>query len=1419
MKMQQQHDSQVLERRKDAPQVEAAAQRNRPGLEWSNHWRIQSLLQSALANDRQHVDHGVSGESLAMWEDVSQKLSDIGSELAQDSSSMYIANTAEGSSSWVDSWPTCREVDTGEVRLISAASEHRSHFYLNFAHNLSPGQSSLESSPAFKLDPQTFDESLLLSQSSQPSQTRPLVDESIISQGVSDSATKDHGSNCSDVDGLDDMLADAFVSASQKSEFDEFGDLDGLDNSWIEGELQKLNDYESADAAKPIPQVDGGDDDSDDFVPSDRSRRTTTHSSARRRHRVRRVLTPLALKPSPKMPQRVEQKKSSYSSDFDDQFEELQRHQELSLSASQTAGKTPSQAVKAPSRDVGSDFYIDIVRPSRSDSGSKEVHCIPSSPEPKADAIGDKSPYIGKNTNSTRVHPVNYSDIGMLTVVDKAPASIDAQSPDPSILSSDDEAPVEPSWDDTVVFRFAKPSPTAEHLAASLSRYNLPEVVTPIPFFSKTRDLPNRTKSYAGQTIKFASADPSELPVFDPVLAQDLDRSSMEQQRAARIERQQRRQQMWSPAAISATNAAMSQRAQRSSGIADGWWEFAIRPPHPHTAVAGYASVKHSAVPSQLADSADALHTPARKRQRDQSDLKWGSVLGKLSGFTNTQSMSVTPTMSSTSQQLNCIGKREKVPMSQMSLEIITSTRDWLLPDPKLDSVLCMVACMVTDKPQWDVSPYSGCRTVVWTHGTSRPLSRLGFPGHVEHLNLDDEVQMITEFTQWVCTHDPDVLCGYEVQNSSWGYLIERADVVYGMRLSSDLSRIIDPPWRRQQSGYGREQDSWSYKKGAALSIAGRHVLNVWRLMRSELALTSYSLEKIAEEVLKEKVPHFTHSKISQWFLNGPAVAGIRAIRHVMYRARADLRLLDTMDIVQRASEFASIIGIDFDSVITRGSQLRVESLMARIAHPELYILSSPTREQVAQQRAAECAPLVLEPQSRYYTDPVVVLDFQSLYPSIMIAYNYCFSTCLGSVEDAVSQAPGTKRRLGFTDVHIPPGILSKLRDHVTISPNGAVFVKPEIRKGLLGRMLQEILESRTWSDDEMLCKNLDARQLGLKLIANVTYGYAGASFSGRMPCVEIADAIVQSGRETLESAIRFIHSKHDEWGARVVYGDTDSVRQTAFKLGHEIAQALKFEKVYQPCVLLTKKRYAGWMYTAPDQTDPMLDVKGMELIIEGTMDRLFATNDLSQVKSFITDEISKVSQGEYPMMDFFIAKEVLPPHAKVSMDDMQSDARAEPQYGERVPYVVVVRPLALLNRPELHLNYQYYISKQIVPALDRVLGLVGIDVRTWGLHDSLIDVFLATKPDDDNDGLDKPVKRRPARRTLDHFYHERSCLLCRQTMPHLPDKLLRVPALMSRLARIQMGIDWACVQSDVLMAVEGCDSLDCPTMNQAQGI
>lgn len=78
---------------------------------------------------------------------------------------------------------------------------------------------------------------------------------------------------------------------------------------------------------------------------------------------------------------------------------------------------------------------------------------------------------------------------------------------------------------------------------------------------------------------------------------------------------------------------------------------------------------------------------------------------------------------------------------------------------------------------------------------------------------------------------------------------------------------------------------------------------------------------------------------------------------------------------------------------------------------------------------------------------------------------------------------------------------------------------------------------------------------------------------------------MVSKARETLERAIGMV-SQRPEWGARVIYGDTDSMfvlvpgksREEAFRIGKEIADAvtndnpkpvkLKLEKVYQPCFL-----------------------------------------------------------------------------------------------------------------------------------------------------------------------------------------------------------------------------------------------------------
>lgn len=126
-------------------------------------------------------------------------------------------------------------------------------------------------------------------------------------------------------------------------------------------------------------------------------------------------------------------------------------------------------------------------------------------------------------------------------------------------------------------------------------------------------------------------------------------------------------------------------------------------------------------------------------------------------------------------------------------------------------------------------------------------------------------------------------------------------------------------------------------------------------------------------------------------------------------------------------SEFGRVFGVDFDAVIFRGSQFKVESFMFRIAKPESFVMVTPSKQQVGLQNAPFAVPLIAEPESKYYSHPVIVLDFQSLYPSVMIAYNICYSTCLGRVE----KFKGTDK-LGFTELRIGEGLLELLKDYLT---------------------------------------------------------------------------------------------------------------------------------------------------------------------------------------------------------------------------------------------------------------------------------------------------------------------------------------------------------------------------------------------------
>lgn len=534
---------------------------------------------------------------------------------------------------------------------------------------------------------------------------------------------------------------------------------------------------------------------------------------------------------------------------------------------------------------------------------------------------------------------------------------------------------------------------------------------------------------------------------------------------------------------------------------------------------------------------------------------------------------------------------------------------------------------------------------------------------------------------------------------------------------------------------------------------------------------------------------------------------------------------------------------------------------------------------------------------------PILVLDFQSLYPSMIIAYNLCFSTCLGKIK------LGNKRLGTLSQYALPQGLLSTLGKDIFVTPNGVMFVKETVCAGILPRMLHEIISTRVMvkkamkqtKDDPIMTRILNARQFGLKMISNVTYGYTSANFSGRMPMSELADSIVQLGRQTLENAIRIVEETK-RWKARVVYGDTDSLfvelpgasKQEAFRIGKEIAAKvtmhnpspvkLQFEKVFHPCFLVTKKRYVGYMYEHVDQGAPVFDAKGIETVrrdnckavatmLEKSIRIMFETQDISLVKQYSQRQWTKIMKGRVNIQDFIFAKEVklgtysakgpLPPAALVAKQAMQQDPRSEPLYRQRVPYVVVygnprarlidlvVDPLFYMKQsPNLQLNATYYITKQIIPAMDRIFSLIGVHVKSWfdempKIHSTNGWRMLKYYVEGNicNDGRDpRSIVRTKRMGTIDSYFSTRICMICetgqcasssnktisrfvcqdclseqQQTGLLLHSRLWNLERHEQALARVCS----SCIDSLSLHSsnVVNCEALECPIWHQRQKV
>ena len=228
---------------------------------------------------------------------------------------------------------------------------------------------------------------------------------------------------------------------------------------------------------------------------------------------------------------------------------------------------------------------------------------------------------------------------------------------------------------------------------------------------------------------------------------------------------------------------------------------------------------------------------------------------------------------------------------------------------------------------------------------------------------------------------------------------------------------------------------------------------------------------------------------------------------------------------------------------------------------------------------------LVFEPEKGLYDKFILVMDFNSLYPSIIQEYNICFTTV-----DRIEQGDG-EEKVPEVPVDQKQGILPKLI---------ATLVNRR-------RQVKSLMKDKKATPDQLA--TWDIKQLALKLTANSMYGCLGYTQS-RFYARPLAMLTTFKGREILRSTKDLAESTQ----LRVIYGDTDSVMintnadnmEEALKVGHEFKRSVNerynlleidIDNIFRRLLLHAKKKYAAInMVEVDGKYVDKLEVKGLDM-------------------------------------------------------------------------------------------------------------------------------------------------------------------------------------------------------------------------------
>jgi DNA polymerase elongation subunit (family B) len=330
------------------------------------------------------------------------------------------------------------------------------------------------------------------------------------------------------------------------------------------------------------------------------------------------------------------------------------------------------------------------------------------------------------------------------------------------------------------------------------------------------------------------------------------------------------------------------------------------------------------------------------------------------------------------------------------------------------------------------------------------------------------------------------------------------------------LSRIwaeITPcvPKVFKSSAYG---ERWSHN----FDMTGRAIQDLLVYVRREHKLESYKLDNVSEHFLKDNKIDLEPKLLFKYFETGARERGLIA-EYCVKDCILPIKLCkhSKLMVVQNLIEMSRVTYTPLPQIINRGQQIKVFNQLVWYAHLGGFVMNDQPLRVVDGYEGAT----VLDPKPGWYDCPIVVLDFASLYPSIIRNKNLCYST--------IVRNPKYKNLPGV-EYHV-----------IKVGDREHTFVKNTILKGVLPTLEANLLSARKAVKKQMETEEnkdiyamLDAKQLAIKVSCNSVYGFTGANM---YPEPAIAESITATGRSFIDTTRDGILSGYAN--SDVLYGDS----------------------------------------------------------------------------------------------------------------------------------------------------------------------------------------------------------------------------------------------------------------------------------------